>query len=191
MDKALDQRREDYVYSLGIYLGDGCIDAMPRTFRMRITLDDKYPNVIREAASRVASVLPDNRVSVIPRRLSACSDVYVHSKHLPTLFPRQTRGRKHESDLPIVQWQTELVKDLPAAFLRGFFHADGSFSPNFSRGRSYPRYLFKNSSEQILDLTRTALDRLGLHHTRSAVDTISVARKQDVAVLRDVCGMKS
>lgn len=33
----------DYVYLLGLYLGDGSISHHPRAYRLRITMDLKYP----------------------------------------------------------------------------------------------------------------------------------------------------
>jgi Homeodomain-like domain len=39
----------DYAELLGLYLGDGYISEGPRAFRLRITLDLRYPRVIEEA----------------------------------------------------------------------------------------------------------------------------------------------
>ena len=41
---------DDYAELLGLYLGDGCISAGARTFRMRIALDAKYPMIENVAA---------------------------------------------------------------------------------------------------------------------------------------------
>src|SRR5690242_13437893 len=41
----------DYAFVLGLYLGDGCISAAGRTFRMRISLDARHPGVIADAAA--------------------------------------------------------------------------------------------------------------------------------------------
>src|SRR6186997_3051733 len=42
----------DYVYLLGLYLGDGTISAHPRdVYRLRISLDRKYPAIVEECAA--------------------------------------------------------------------------------------------------------------------------------------------
>ncbi len=41
----------EYVYLLGLYLGDGCLSSHPRgVYRLRIFLDAKYPGIITRAA---------------------------------------------------------------------------------------------------------------------------------------------
>jgi hypothetical protein len=45
-----------YAYLLGLYLGDGYVASMPRTFRLRITLDDAYPGIVAEAVAAMRAV---------------------------------------------------------------------------------------------------------------------------------------
>jgi len=42
-----------YVYLLGLYLGDGCITRTPRTYVLRIFLNENQPHVIAEAARAI------------------------------------------------------------------------------------------------------------------------------------------
>src|SRR5262245_61679775 len=44
------QHSAAYVYLLGLYLGDGCINRTPKTYRLRIFLNDGQPHVIDEAS---------------------------------------------------------------------------------------------------------------------------------------------
>src|SRR3954471_573347 len=39
----------DYAFLLGLYLGDGCLSDDGRTFRLRLSLDARYPGVIADA----------------------------------------------------------------------------------------------------------------------------------------------
>src|SRR5688572_17275219 len=48
-----DLDREWYAYLLGLYLGDGCISRHPRTYRLRISLDIRYPSIIDECAAAI------------------------------------------------------------------------------------------------------------------------------------------
>jgi hypothetical protein len=51
---------EDYAELLGFYLGDGCISSGPRTVRLRIALDLKYPQIIEAARALLARCFPQN-----------------------------------------------------------------------------------------------------------------------------------
>src|SRR6476469_8404469 len=54
-----------YAYGLGIYLGDGCILKHPRgVWRLDITLDSSYPDLISECAAAIGAIVPDSRVAV-------------------------------------------------------------------------------------------------------------------------------
>src|SRR5690349_19007314 len=39
---------DDYALLLGLYLGDGCVSRMSRTYRLRIHLDVKHPMIVDE-----------------------------------------------------------------------------------------------------------------------------------------------
>jgi hypothetical protein len=54
----------------------------------------------------------------------------------------------------------------------------------------YPRYLFVNMSQDILELCGQALDRLGVEWRFSKPTTISVAKKEAVALLDAFVGPK-
>jgi hypothetical protein len=56
--------RPNYAYLLAMYLGDGSIDRLPRTWRLRITLDLAWPGVINECKNSVGAILPSNRILV-------------------------------------------------------------------------------------------------------------------------------
>ncbi|MEA2171570.1 MAG: hypothetical protein QOF76_4870, partial [Solirubrobacteraceae bacterium] len=54
---------ERYAYLLGLYLGDGSIARLARTFSFRLSLDAKYPGIVAEARTAMASCSPTGRVS--------------------------------------------------------------------------------------------------------------------------------
>ncbi|MGD0453857.1 MAG: helix-turn-helix domain-containing protein [Solirubrobacteraceae bacterium] len=88
--------RASYAYLLGMYLGDGSIDRLPRTWRLRITLDLAWPGIISECATSLQAVFPRNRIlSYQPDPRSRCRVVAVYSKQLVCLFPQHGRGAKH------------------------------------------------------------------------------------------------
>lgn len=76
----------EYAYLLGLYLGDGCISAHRRgVFRLRITLDSRYPGIISECAEAMAAVLPSSKVGVLPHRKQNSVEVSSFSRAWPGL----------------------------------------------------------------------------------------------------------
>jgi hypothetical protein len=55
-----------YAHLLGLYLGDGCISKLTRTFSLRITLDARYPGIVAGAASSMQTIRGDGVVSFVP-----------------------------------------------------------------------------------------------------------------------------
>lgn len=60
-----------YSYLLGMYLGDGCISKYPRTWRLRITLDTKYPGIIAQCREAIDVLMLGQRAAVV-RRPDGC-----------------------------------------------------------------------------------------------------------------------
>jgi Homeodomain-like domain len=78
----------DYSALLGMYLGDGCISNGPRTKRLRIALDAKYPMIIEATRALLCRCFPENSVDVVRKNLKGqCVNVSTYSNHLPCLFP--------------------------------------------------------------------------------------------------------
>jgi hypothetical protein len=49
-----------YCYLFGLYLGDGCISRHPRTWRLRIVLDTKYPGIVERCRGAINLLMPDS-----------------------------------------------------------------------------------------------------------------------------------
>jgi hypothetical protein len=179
-----------YVYLLGLYLGDGSIATHPRgVYRLRVSLDTRYPGIIERCVEAIAEVAPRNRVG----RLSHGTwiEVNCYSKAWPCLFPQHGPGKKHERAIVLTTWQQELVDRWPEQLLRGLIHSDGCRFQNTGRCNwSCPRYSFTNHSADIRDIFCRACDAIGVHWTAAAPNTIYVSRKGDVARLDDFIGPK-
>jgi hypothetical protein len=194
---ALDEtRREAYAYLLGLYLGDGSISQGRRNvFRLRVTLDSRYPGIIGECVRAMRHVLPRNRVLVQKRPTSNCVDVGVWSKHLTCLFPQHGPGPKHERSIVLADWQEEIIARWTPSFLRGLIHSDGCRFSNPVRVKgklcTYSRYNFSNASEDIRSLFCDACDRLGIEWRQMNARNISVARRVSVARLDAFVGPKA
>ena len=190
-DHAFDALPPAYAYLLGAYLGDGCLARSRRgVYRLRITLDDRYPAIIAECQAAAQAVLPENRVGVQRRHGQGCSEVYVYSKALVCLFPQHGPGPKHKRPIELTDWQREIVGREPEPFLRGLIHSDGCRSTNTvrhaSKAYAYPRYTFSNASADIRRLFTDACDLLGIEWRVMNARNISVARRASVAPPRRV-----
>jgi len=178
----------DYVYLLGLYLGDGCISSHPRdVFKLRIFLDAKYPGIIAAARETVAEVKGGAAASL--RRPRNCVEVYSFWKCWPCLFPQHGPGKKHERPIELTDWQTTVVDRWSEQLVRGLIHSDGCRFQNSGTNWSWPRYSFKQVSDDIRGIFCDACDRLGLHWTEART-TIYVSRKRDVAILDEFVGPK-
>lgn len=183
-----------YAYLLGLYLGDGCLSRQPRNgvYKLRITLDARYPGILNECADAIVAVRRRGRSFQVARK--GCREVGSYWNHWPCLFPQHGRGVKHSRPIQLVAWQSEITRTLPGRFLRGLVHSDGCRVINqvVIRGRryAYPRYQFRNTSSDIRAIFCEACYDFGVHWTQSGPTTISVSRACDVARLDTAVGPK-
>ena len=179
-----------YAYLLGLYLGDGCLSLVRGgVYRLRITLDKKYPQIIGECRSAAALVLP-NKVGQIDRQ--GCVEVYSNSKHWGCLFPQHGRGPKHLRPIVLADWQHDVaLTRYPHLFLRGLIQSDGWRGTNRIGGRyEYPQYQFSNRSADIRELFGAACDRMGIYSRQNGRWHVVVARRADVARMDLIVGKK-
>jgi hypothetical protein len=182
--------QQAYAYLLGLYLGDGSIvlNKNQRSYRLRITLDKKYPLIIASCQQSISLILPDNKPSLVPSE--GCFDVTTHYKHWPVLFPQHGSGPKHLRPIILESWQQQIVAAYPLDFFRGLYHSDGSRSQNIVNGKNYPRYFFTNMSDDIRRLYCLVCDALNLQWTSTNKLTIAISKRKDVEYLDSVIGPK-
>lgn len=112
-------------------------------------------------------------------------------QHWPCLFPQHGPGRKHQRPIHLEAWQRCIVARKRRLLIRGLIHSDGCRIVANDRGRSSPRYLFSNRSEDIKALYCESLDAIGIRWTRPSDLQIAVYRKGDVQVMDRFVGPKS
>jgi hypothetical protein len=186
-----------YSYLLGLYLGDGHITPGRRNvFALSVFCADDWPGLLAAARNTLAAVMPASGVFLVHRQ--GCTEVKSTSKHWPCLFPQHGPGRKHTRRIELEQWQYAIVYKHPGEFARGLFHSDGWRGVNRVRRRfagrdhwyEYPRYMFSNESDDILQLCGETLDQLEVAWRFSRRNAISVARREAVARLDEFVGPK-
>src|SRR5918996_2566862 len=194
-EHAFESLPNEYVYLLGIYLGDGHIVEFPRrVYRLTVALDAVYPKIIDECRRAIAAVVPGASANVQPQPRSRCVFVAKYSKQWPCLFPQHGPGRKHERPIVLRAWQRLLVHRHAELFLRGLIHSDGCRFINPIRHGdklyTYPRYSFSNASADIRKLFCDACDLLDIEWRVMNARNISVARRASVARLDEFVGPK-
>ena len=193
---------DEYSYShlLGLYLGDGHLQATGRGHQLRFHFDSKYPGIVDDAETSVVLVSLTRRVN---RRIRPGWNVSIIDKSWvgwPPLLPQAGPGPKHERPIVLEPWQQEIVDREPHAFLRGLIESDGCrvvnrFKTKLPSGRvaeyAYPRYFFSNESADIRALFCASCERIGVHWTQSNRRNISVSHRDSVAVLDAFIGPKA
>jgi hypothetical protein len=194
-EHAFEDLPPEYVYLLGMYLGDGHIVECPRrVYRLTVAMDAAYPELIYECRKAVAAIMPGAYPSAHPQPRSRCVFVVKYSKRWPCFFPQHGPGRKHERRIVLSAWQQILVERHPEQFVRGLIHSDGCRFVNpvrhGDRLYTYPRYTFSNASADIRMLFCQACDLLGIEWRVMNARNISVARRASVARLDEFVGPK-
>ncbi|GAA4697582.1 transcriptional regulator [Nocardioides nanhaiensis] len=185
-----------YAALLGYYLGDGCISRFRRSTVLRVSCDNLYPGIIDDVEALMLSVHPHRSVFRVPA--PGCTVVQQGWRHWPCLFPQHGQGRKHERSIGLEPWQLAVVAEHPGPLLRGLFHSDGCRVRNWARQPvagelkryDYPRWQFVNASADIRELCCWALDLVDVAWRQSAPRTISVSRREAVASLDALIGLK-
>jgi hypothetical protein len=150
------------------------------------------PLLINLAKHAIARVRTGNgKVGTVKK--VACVEIYGYWTHWPCLFPQHGPGRKHLREIVLTPWQTEIVDTYPRQMIRGLIHSDGCRTINrVWNGRyTYPRYFFTNNSDDILQIFRDTCNRVGIGNRNSKPNTISVAKRQDLATLDRFIGPKA
>lgn len=179
----------EYAELLGFYLGDGHISQLGRSHRLRISLDARHEQIVREVLDLLRRTFVRNRVGIVFNDGGATAVPYVYSTHLPCLFPQTGPGLKHDRRIILEPWQRELVERAPWAFLRGLTHSDGCFFINRTGRYMYLSVAFSNRSEDILDLFAWACRLVGVACRRGRTD-VRIYRRESVAGFAAFVGSK-
>lgn len=179
----------DYAELLGLYLGDGHIVRMPRTWRFRLFLDSKYPAVVRESKELLQRCFSANDVGTVYAHEGRLTVLSVYSSHLECLFPQHGLGKKHERRICLEPWQQDIVDQAPWSFLRGCVRSDGCVFLNRTGPYVYLSYDFTNRSSDILDIFSRTCDAVGVEYRRYA-KRVRICRRPSVALMEANVGLK-
>ena len=173
---------ESYAELLGLYLGDGCLSKVSRTYSLGLALDARYPTIAAEARMLMQRVFPANRVRCFSADGGSTLMLCVYSSHLPCVFPQHGAGKKHQRTIALESWQQDLVDRAPWSLLRGLTRSDGCVFVNRTGAYRYETYEFRNQSSDLLDLFSQTCDRVGVDHRRTP-ERIRINRRNAVAAM--------
>jgi hypothetical protein len=184
-----------YAYLLGLYLGDGHIARIGRVHVLRIYLDRSYPGIVHGCAEAMQQVVPLNKVSVYHDPTAFMDRVQSYSKQWTCLIPQHGPGLKHLRRIELTDWQRAITHRHPEPLLRGLIHSDGCRGTNTikhpKKTYRYPRYQFSNRSDDVKGIFCEHLDLVGVDWRVMNRWTISVARRESVALLDEFIGPKA
>ena len=187
---------DDYAELFGMYLGDGCISDHPRTFRLRISLDAKYPQIIEDGRKLLARTFPNNRTVVVPHGKGNAFDLSVYNNHLPCFLPQHGLGKKHHRPIVPELWQWAMIAAAPWSFIKGCIRTDGCNFINRTGPYEYLTYHFANLSSDVTRILTFALDHAGVEyrHTngcRRRINVIRINRRASVELMLGHIGLKA
>ncbi len=143
---------------MGLAIGDGHIQVFPRTEKLTITLDAKYPYLINRTEKLLLSIFRKNPVKA-KAKLTNAVQVYVYQKNISSRmsFPPGNRS-KITSHIPDWIWEKN---EYLLACVKGLFEAEGSLSIHLPTC-TY-NFQFANSNQHLLAEMKRALELFGLH----------------------------
>lgn len=139
----------EYAYLLGVYLGDGYISKLGRTFRLRIYLHLNEIEIRNRVIHSLEKILSDNKISFGQYdRGVKCTVISCYSNLLPQLFPQHGIGKKNSREIILVPWQMEILEKSYEFLLCGLIDSDGTYYEEKGQGR----YNFTNTSVDIINI---------------------------------------
>lgn len=170
---------------IGVVLGDGNIQAFPRTERLVIVGDIKkpefiyyYADLIEELFAKTPSILAYGNSNTL--RLTLYERFISDRLGIPT-------GDKRNLTHVIPDWINENSGYL-IAFLRGLYEAEGCYcihKPTYTY-----KLNFRNYNKSLLDIVFSSVVRLGFHPHRSR-RTIQLSRRKDVEEFRSLISFRN
>lgn len=148
----------EFAYLIGVVAGDGCITRAGHVFKLEISCDAAYPNLIKTYQALITQVT-GLAAAVYKVHNRNCFRVVANSATMPSIlgFPP---GAKSENGFTIPEWifeNTEYVK----ALLRGLIETDGAVAKVFRHNGWYWHIHFCAKHPGIMSSFMRAVNILG------------------------------
>src|SRR3989344_3288194 len=175
-----DELKQATAYIVGVALGDGNLsNSNGRAIRLRVTCDMRYLQIQEEIMSALQKILPDNKISKVPRPRN-CLDISVHSNKLQGFIPWEVgKGPKDSQNAHVPAWILE-QEIFTKECLRGLLQTDGSIYHD----RGYLMINFTNNTLQLCRDVVTMMQKLSFKPTFHQAMNKSGTRKYTVRLAR-------
>lgn len=185
-----------YLYLLGMYLGDGHITKVKslkngnHNYRLRIFLDNLYPEIISRTEKAIEAVFPNSKALRKPKKQSNCTVVYAYSNAFAELFPQHGPGTKHSRKITLENWQKRMIISNPKPFVKGLIESDGCRYLNIVNGKAYSSYSFTNKSEDLHSIFEWSCGIIGVYPKRNGKNN-NIRTRKAVELLDEFIGPKT
>lgn len=164
----------ELAYLIGMVLGDGNIGKFPRTERLLIALNSKYPDLVDYTAYLMSKIF-EKQVRIQKMRYKNCVRIWVYQKKISERLQIPAGNRRWiTTGIPKWVWRSEKYI---VGCLKGLFEAEGSLSihlPTYTYN-----FQFANKNQALLDNVERGLRILGFNpEVRS--DKIRLRKKREV-----------
>lgn len=171
---------EVLAYLYGFILGDGHIEKHDRTEKLIVTLNDKYPILVKRVAQAIEEVFGKKATTRYVDGYHGVR-VYIYERLISRRLGIPT-GNKCRLVHAIPGWINS-QRENSIACLKGLFEAEGSLCVH--RPTYTHNFAFANTNESLLDYVYTTLMKLGLHPERRRV-AVRLRRKNEVEYFRNL-----
>ncbi|MBI5913636.1 hypothetical protein HY839_04325 [Candidatus Azambacteria bacterium] len=165
---------------IGVVLGDGHIQAFPRTERLIIAANANNTGFVLRYTMIVRKIFK-KEPRCMKVKTAQCIRISIYEKHISRRLGVPTGNRKNSTvGVPLWVWRN---KKLLIRCLRGLYEAEGSFCVHKPTG-TY-KMLFSNKNPILLSDVDRGLRMLGFHPNRSGFK-IQLSAKKEVYAFREL-----
>ncbi|MBI5029988.1 MAG: LAGLIDADG family homing endonuclease [Chloroflexi bacterium] len=153
----------DFAYLIGVIAGDGCITRAGHVYKLEISCDAAYPELIVIFQDLIAR-LTGLRTTSIKVKGKRCVRVVANSAGIPELLGLPP-GAKSKNGFRVPEWIFENVEYVKA-FVRGLIETDGTVAEVYRHGGWYAHIHFSAANPIIMDAFLRAVEILGYSFKR-------------------------
>lgn len=165
---------------IGVVLGDGHIEKLPRT--ESLTIDSNANNLgFVDRYTKLIEVLFGKKPSITKRKDANCIRLRIYQNNISQRL-RIPCGSRTSIKNEIPEWIRSSQEYLIRC-LRGLYEAEGSFSvhkPTYTY-----KFIFSNRNKSLLDFVYLSLKSLGFHSHRTEYN-IQISRREEVYQCMDL-----
>ncbi|MEK7479604.1 MAG: LAGLIDADG family homing endonuclease [Patescibacteria group bacterium] len=173
------RKNPQLAFLIGLVLGDGHIQKMPRCEALSIVLGTDKPPLIQMVTETIRGVF--GKDPWVYKRESRCVTIRIYQKKISSRLGIPCGSRKNKK-ICAAPWIWKNKKYL-LSWLRGLYEAEGSFcvhKPTYTY-----KFLFANRNESLLDEVYKAWQRLGFH-PHCSKDKVQISKKHEVFSAKDL-----